>query len=83
MTGPMTNGSGSLHLSDADARALVDVEVGTPPRSTGASRCREGIARYLFAEGLHPADEALPRRLPLLHVRATPPSWPARIHDGR
>ena len=27
MTGPMTNGSGSLHLSDADARALVDVEV--------------------------------------------------------
>ena len=26
--------------------------------------------RHLLAEGLHPADEALPGRLPLLHVRA-------------
>ena len=40
-------------------------------------------ARHLQPEGLHPADEALPRRLPLLHVRAAAAARRARVHDDR
>ncbi len=35
-----------------------------------ARRLRPGVGRHVLAEGLHPADDALPRRLRLLHVRA-------------
>ena len=34
-----------------------------------AARPRPWPADLLFAQGLHPADQALPRRLPLLHLR--------------
>ena len=33
-------------------------------------------------QGLHPADEALPRRLPLLHVRRAATEGRARVHVG-
>ena len=39
----------------------------------GAAALRDaghGAARVLFAQGVHPADAAVPRRLPLLHLRA-------------
>ena len=39
-----------------------------------------GQARHVLAEGLHPADEALPRRLPLLHVRRAAAEGRARVH---
>ncbi len=53
----------------AEARAVRD----------GGARA----ARHLQPEGLHPADEALPRRLPLLHVREAATAWGARVHDDR
>ena len=40
-------------------------------------------ARHLQPEGLHPADEALPGRLPLLHVRPPAAARRARVHDDR
>ena len=52
----------------------------TGPRTT--RRCSRA-ADHLLAEGLHPADEALPRRLPLLHVRAAAAPRRARVHDAR
>ena len=39
--------------------------------------------RHLLAQGLHPADDALPRRLRLLHVRAAAAARRARVHDRR
>ena len=39
----------------------------------------DGRARHLLAEGLHPADDALPRRLRLLHVRAAAATRRARL----
>ena len=59
----------------------------------GCSRCRSTScwrrrasggrrrARHLLAEGLHPADQALPRRLRLLHVRAAAAPRRARVPD--
>ncbi len=41
-----------------------------------------GRARHLLAEGLRPADDALPRRLRLLHVRAAAAPRRARVPDG-
>ena len=40
-----------------------------------------GHARHVFAEGLRPADDALPRRLRLLHVRAAAAARRARLPD--
>ena len=40
-------------------------------------------ARHLLAEGLHPADDAVPRRLRLLHVRAAAATRRARLPAGR
>ncbi len=41
--------------------------------------------RLLFAQGVHPADAALPRQLPLLHLRpsAAPQRTPPICHAGR
>ena len=44
-----------------------------------ARRLRPGEPRHVLAEGLHPADDALPRRLRLLHVRPTAAPWRARV----
>ena len=51
----------------------------------GARRSRHNRppARHVLAEGLHPADEALPRRLPLLHVRGAAEARRARVPDAR
>ena len=46
-----------------------------------ARRLRRGPARHVLAEGLHPADDALPRRLRLLHLRAAAAPRRARVHD--
>ena len=70
--------SGVLTLPTAapprdDDRALGR---GAPPRAHGGSRAaprsRPRQHRLLFAQGVHPADAALPRHLPLLHLRARP-----------
>ena len=39
-------------------------------RLLASARAWSRAPRHLLAEGLHPADEALPGRLPLLHLRA-------------
>ena len=48
----------------------------------GAPRPRQGNARHVLAQGLHPADQALPGRLPLLHVRGTAATRRARVPDS-
>ena len=49
-----------------------------------ARRLRAGHRRHVLAEGLRPADDALPRRLRLLHVRAAAAARRARLpHRGR
>ena len=48
-----------------------------------ARALRRGPARHVLAEGLHPADDALPRRLRLLHVRTAAASRRARVHAAR
>ena len=58
------------------ARMLIACSTG-PSRSCSPRRgaCAAASAgRHLLAEGLHPADEALPGRLPLLHVRRGRPA---------
>ena len=54
------------------------------PARRGARAARGGPRprRHLLAEGLHPADEALPGRLPLLHVRPAAAARRARVPDG-
>ena len=47
----------------------------------GARAAARRRARHLLAQGLHPADDALPRRLRLLHVRAAAAARRARVHD--
>ena len=49
-------------------------------RERRSARVR-GRARHLLAQGLHPADDALPRRLRLLHLRAAAPSRRAGLPD--
>ena len=44
-------------------------------------RRKQRRARHLLAEGLHPADDALPRRLRLLHVRPSATARRARVPD--
>ena len=44
---------------------------------------RRAAARDLLAQGLHPAHRALPRRLPLLHVRPASAARRARLPDRR
>ena len=65
-------------LSDADALALAECDdlPALMRGRRGAARRRPWRARLLFAQGLHPADPAVPRRLPLLHLRA--PAAPRR-----
>ncbi len=48
-----------------------------------APRQRQRVAHHLLAQGVHPADEALPRRLPLLHVRAPAETRGAGVHEHR
>ncbi len=52
-------------------------------RGAGGARSTRRAARHLQPEGLHPADEALPRRLPLLHLRPAAPPGRAGLHDDR
>ena len=44
-----------------------------------AARALRTTHRHVFAQGLHPADQALPGRLPLLHVRASARARPAGV----
>ena len=46
-------------------------------------RARARAARDVLAEGLHPAHAPLPRRLPLLHVRAAAAARRALLPDAR
>ena len=41
-------------------------------RARAAREAARGSLVTLLAQGLHPAHRALPRRLPLLHVRQAP-----------
>ena len=52
---------GLVRVDDIDAAAC---------RRRAPARCRARAARLLFAKSLHSAHPALPRRLPLLHLRA-------------
>ena len=72
--------------TNADGRSRgASLHVSRRPDGRGAraARARHGHARHVLAEGLHPADEALPRRLPLLHVRAAAAPRRASVHDAR
>ena len=42
-----------------------------------------GAAGFLFAQGVHPADPALPRCVPLLHLRAAAAARAGRLSDAR
>ena len=57
------------------------------PRAHGGSRAaprsRPRQHRLLFAQGVHPADAALPRHLPLLHLRARPARGRIRLSLAR
>ena len=64
-----------------DARELVHL-----PTDQLCAEARLPAARRLvtlLAEGLHPADDALPRRLRLLHVRAAAAARRARVPEHR
>ena len=50
-------------------------------RGAAASCAGHRDARHVLAEGLRPADDALPRRLRLLHVRAAAAARRARLPD--
>ena len=57
-------------LLGARGDALDDLlRVGGAGARPGAGRRRPSRRRHLLAQGLHPADPAVPRPLPLLHVR--------------
>ena len=53
------------------------------PARGGARAAARRRARHLLAEGLHPADDALPRRLRLLHVRPAAAARRAGVPDAR
>ena len=58
-------------MEAAEAMALADCEISHAHGAGGAALPRRPRhARELLQEGVHPADQAVPRRLPLLHVRA-------------
>ena len=59
-------------LDDEQALALAACEDldGAAGGGARAARPRPSGGRELLAQGLHPADPAVPRRLPLLHLRA-------------
>ena len=83
----------SSHLVDECERLGLDVcsrqdgERRRPSRRTARGAARRGApaaagaARHVLAEGLHPADDAVPRRLRLLHVRAAAAPRRAGVHD--
>ena len=71
-------------IDDGDALALLDAPFDGPAGGgRRAARRRSRTSRHVLAEGLHPADDPLPRRLPLLHVRQAAATRAARVHDGR
>ncbi len=53
--------------------------------AAGGGMARRGAwrSRLLFAQGLHPADPAVPRRLPLLHLRPSAAPGGAHLLDRR
>src|SRR5262249_27512662 len=53
----------------SSGRAAARVARRVDGRGPGRSRPCAGPARDLQPEGLRPADQAVPRRLPLLHLR--------------
>ena len=65
-------GTGRRAVSLAEAMALAECD--DLRRLAGAGRAplprRPRHTRQLLQEGVHPADAAVPRRLPLLHLRA-------------
>ena len=71
-----------------DVCSRQDGEHRRPSRRTargaarGGASSANGAARHVLAEGLHPAHDALPRRVRLLHVRAASATRRAGIHDG-
>ena len=67
----------------ADAHALVGAPVDGAVRRGPPARAPAPARRHVLAEGLRPADEALPRRLPLLHVRPAAAARRARLPDAR
>ena len=72
--------------ADGEPRLRSSPCVPRRPDGRGSAPARAGNrhARDLFAEGLHSADDALPRRLRLLHVRAAAATRRARVpHRGR
>ena len=72
------------NLTREEALALVDCDLEALLRA--AARRRDARAwpdHLLFAQGLHSADPALPRRLPLLHVRASAAQGRARLSLAR
>ena len=57
-------------LDGESALAVVDIPVDEACRVARELRARgHGRARHILAESLHPTDDAVPGRLPLLHVR--------------
>ena len=64
---------GGRALSAAEALALADARDLRAADAGCGGIARRGArrSRLVFAQGLHPADAALPRRLPLLHLRAS------------
>ena len=71
-----TRGLGAMasnaRIPDGDAvRWPLHADLATLTARAGALAGHgHGVGRHLLAQGLHPADAAVPRRLPLLHVRA-------------
>ena len=65
-------GGGSKGAGPAGSHAFGRADGGS-----GSAARRVAWPRHqLFAQGLHPADEAVPRRLPLLHLRGEPAPRP-------
>ena len=73
----------TTHVTTMRSMELLDRPRRVDGRGPDAARRASRPARDLQPEGLRAADEALPRRLPLLHVR--PPAAPrrARVHVDR
>ncbi len=81
----------STRSHGAAARAHYDTAGGaarSPPRGAdGGGACRAGggawVDRHFQPEGLHPPNQALPGRLPLLHLRPGTATGRESLHDHR
>ena len=73
----------ALSRDEALALAAGSDLVELMARAADVARCRSRRCRLLFAQGVHSADAALPRQLPLLHVRAAAARRRKRLSDAR